>query len=214
MHDTRALMVDTFCTVLLAQADSHHLHQAALIPSTERSMRLNAVKQDDAVCLRRIFVHIDRLLAHTGQTNLHGLHRAFDRATHILLGNAIVGEDLGLTFGGCTAVAAHGRHDIRLGSLGFDEVNNRACHQRIVVDATAAAGDGNTHARLDLAAQRLARQFLLHRFRDLILRNVRAVKHLSNLDHFRYRHVFDQISNCFQEKILLPHTCSTYIIAF
>ena len=51
MHDPGALVMDALRPVLLAQADGHHLHQAALIAAAERGMRLDPVEQDDAIRL-------------------------------------------------------------------------------------------------------------------------------------------------------------------
>ena len=198
MHDRRALVMDALCTVLLAQTNGHHLHQAALVATTERSMGLDAVKQDDTVGLHGVLVHENRLLADAGQANLYGLHRALDRAAHVFLGDAVVLQNLGLAFCRCATMAAHSCNDVRLCALGLDKVYDCACHHSVMVDAAAAAGDCDAHARLNLTAQRLAGQFVLNGLDNLVLRDVCVVKHLANLHHLRYRYVLNQIGNGFQ----------------
>ena len=87
-------MVDALGAFLLSKADGHHLHQAAFIGAAERGVGLDAVEEDDPVCLRGVFVHKHRLMAHTGNADLNSFHGVFHRTAHGFFGNAIVLEDL------------------------------------------------------------------------------------------------------------------------
>ena len=50
-----------------------------------------------------------------------------------------------------------------------------------MVDAAAAAGDCDVHTRLDLAAQRLAGQFILNGLDNLVLRDVCVARNTSRI---------------------------------
>ena len=148
-------------------------------------------------------------MAHAGKADLHGLHRTFDRAAHVFLCDAVVGKDLGLSLRSCSAVAAHRGDDIGFRPLGFDKIHNRTRHNGIVADAAAAAGDGDLHAGLDLAAQRLAGQLSLDGSGDFLLGDMGAVKYFTDFDHFGDRDILNQVGNNFHSKILLPRFLSS-----
>ena len=218
VHDGRALVMDALSALLLAKANGHHLHEAALIGAPERGVGLDAVVEDDAVGLRGVFVDVHRLVTHAGNADLHGLHGALDGAAHVLLGNAVVLEDLGLALGGGAAVAAHGRHDIGLGPLGLDKVHDGPGHNGVVVDAPAAAGNGDLLTRLDLAADLRAIQLPGDDAGNIALRDAGLVEVLANLDHLGDRCVFDQVGNGFHVLLLSRrrrrHIVSTSIQIF
>ena len=108
-----------------------------------------------------------------------------------LPGVSIVLENLKLTLGGSAAVAAHGCHDERLSPLGLDEVHNGTGHQGVVIDAAAAAGDGNFLAGLNLAADLGPVQFPDDGAGNVAFGNAGFVEILADLDHFGNRSVFD-----------------------
>ena len=196
-------MVDALGALLLAQADGHHLHQAALVGAPEGGVGLDAVEEDDAVRLRGVLVNEHRLVADAGDADLDGLHGALDGAAHGLLGDAVVLQDLGLALGGGTAVAAHGGHDVGLGALGLDEVHDGPGHQGVVVDAAAAAGDGDFLAGLDLAADLGAVQLPDDDAGDVALGDAGFVKVLADLDHAGNGGVFDEVGNGLHISFLL-----------
>ena len=218
MHDGRALMMDALSALLLAKADGHHLHQAAFIGAAEGGVGLDAVVEDDAVSLRGILIHIYRLMTYAGNADLHRLHGAFHGAAHGLLRNAVILEDLELALGGSAAVAAHSRHNVRLGALGLDKVHNGTGHHGIVIDAAAAAGNGDLLTGLDLAADLRAIQLPGDDAGNIALRDAGLVEVLANLDHLGDRCVFDQVGNGFHVLLLSRrrrrHIVSTSIQIF
>ena len=209
VHDGGALVMDALGAVLLAQADGHHLHQAALIGAAEGGVGLDTVEENDAVRLRGVLIDKDRLMAYAGKADLHRLHGALDGAAHGLLGDAVVLEDLGLALGGGAAVAAHGGHDVGLGTLGLDEVHDGPGHGGVVVDAAAAAGDGNLLAGLDLAADLGAVKLPGDNAGDLLRRNMRIIELLAHLHHLGDGGVLNQSGNGFHEHILLLRDAHT-----
>ena len=218
VHDAGALMMDALSALLLAKANGHHLHQAAFIGATEGGVGLDAVEEDDTVGFRGILIHIYRLMTHTGNADLHRLHGAFHGAAHGLLRNAVILEDLKLAFGSSAAVTAHSRHNVRLGTLGLDKVYNGTGHHSIVIDAAAAAGNGDLLAGLDLAADLGAIQLPGDDTGNITFRNAGLVEVLADLDHFGDRCVFDQVGNSFHVLLLSRrrrrHIISTIIQIF
>ena len=77
--------------------------------------------------------------------------------------NAIVRQHIGLAFGGCAAVAAHGGEDERAGALRFPVIHGRARDGRDIRNAPAADADRDSgpgvHARSELARGQLAQNF-------------------------------------------------------
>ena len=210
--------MDALSALLLAKANGHHLHQAAFIGATEGGMGLDAVVEDDAVSLRGILIHVYRLMAHTGNADLNRFHGAFHGAAHGLLRNAVILEDLKLALSGSAAVTAHSRHNVRLGALGLDKVHNGTGHHSIVIDAAAAASNGDLLTGLDLAADLRAIQLPGEDAGNITLRNTGLVEVLANLDHFGDRCVFDQVGNGFHVLLLSRrrrrHIISTIIQIF
>ena len=194
--------MDALGALLLAQANGHHLHQAAFIGTAEGGMGLDAVEEDDAVRLRGVLVHEHRLVTHAGNADLHRLHGTLHRAAHGFLSDAVVLEDLELTLGGGAAVAAHSRHNVRLGAFGFDKIHNGAGHQGIVVDAAAAAGNGDLLAGLDLAADLGAVQFPGDNAGNVTFGDAGLVKVLADLDHLGDGSVLDEVGNGFHVLLL------------
>ena len=208
VHDGGALMMDALGAFLLAQADGHHLHQAALIGAAEGGVGLDAVEEDNAVRLGGVLVDEYRLVADTGDADLDRLHGALDGAAHGLFGNAVIPENLGLALGGGTAVAAHSGHNVGLSALGLDEVHDGSGHQGVVVDAAAAAGNGDLLAGLNLAAQVLPVQLLSDDGGNLALQDTGLVKILPDLYHPRNGGVLDKVCDCFHIISSLHNRCS------
>ena len=161
-------------------------------------MGLNPVEQQDSVGLGCVLVHINRLSAHTGQPHLYRLHGTLDGTPHRLFGDTVVGQNLGLAFGGGAAVAAHRGDDIGFSLLGLDKVHHSASHNSVMMDPPATTGNGDFHARLDLAAQGLPGQFQGHSGCDIRFGDMGVVKHLTYLDHLWHGYILDKISNGFQ----------------
>ena len=92
-------------------------------------------------------------------------------------------------------MAAHGRHDIGRGPLGLDKVHDGPGHNGVVVDAPAAAGNGDLLAGQNLAADLRAVQ--LPGDSDVFFRDVGIVIDLPDLDHLGNGRVFNEISNRF-----------------
>ena len=203
VHDGGALVMDALGALLLAKANGHHLHQAALVGAPEGGVGLDAVEEDDAVRLRGVLVDEHRLVTDAGDADLDRLHGALDGAAHGLLGNAVVLENLGLTLGGGAAVAAHGGHDVGFGALGLDEVHDSTGHQGVVVDAAAAAGNGDLLAGLDLAADLGTVQLFDDDAGDVAFRDAGLVKVLADLDHAGNGGVFDEVGNGLHISFLL-----------
>ena len=152
VHNRRTLVMNALGTLLLAQSYGHHLHQAALVRTSERSMRLNAVKQDNAICLGRILIHKYRLMTDTGNAYLHRFHRALYRATHRLFRYAVIAQNLKLTLGGRAAMAAHRRYDERLCALRFYKIHDGPRHHPVVIDTATATSNRNLLTGFDLSA--------------------------------------------------------------
>ena len=100
---------------VLAQADEHHLHQAAFDVADEAGVRLDAADDQHVVGLEGVLVEVDRK-AFGRLADDDRLHARADRAAAELLGDAVAFEQLALPFGRAAAVAAHRRHDERLGA--------------------------------------------------------------------------------------------------
>ena len=140
-------------TDLLAEADGHHFHDAALKGPAERRVRLDAAVDDDAVRLGRVFVdeHVHAVGVDTDLLDLHGRE---DRAADGLLRHAVAGEHGALTLGGRAAVTAHCRNDERVRAAALDEVRDRFRDDRDIGHTARADRDGDAHAGTDLARVR------------------------------------------------------------
>ena len=100
----------------LAEADRHHLEQAAFDLAGEIGVPLDAADEHDAVGFVGVPIH-EGFDAVGGLAERDHFQLADHRAAHGGLGDAVVGEHVGLTLGGGGAVAAHGRKDEGLHAL-------------------------------------------------------------------------------------------------
>ena len=115
-------------------------------------MRLDAVADQHVIGLEGQAVEVDRKpLGRAADDDR--FHAGADRAADELLGDAVGLEELPLSFGGAAAVAAHGRHDERLGAQALEVFDDRPDDRGDIGDAAAAGGDGHALARPDLLAQ-------------------------------------------------------------
>src|SRR5262249_17798659 len=137
---------------VLAQADEHHLEQAALDGPVEGGVRLDACDDADVVGLAGVLVEVDRV-ALAGRADLDDLHRRLDGRADGLLGDAVALDDLALPLGGAAAVAAHGGHEEGFGAEGLQVVGDGAEDEGDVGDAAAAGGERDGVAGLDAALQ-------------------------------------------------------------
>ncbi len=134
-------MIDA-SAIVLAQADEHHLHQAAFDIADEAGMRLDAVADDDVIGVEGVLIEVDGK-ALGGFADDHRVHAGPNRAPAKRFGDAVAGQDANLLLGGSAAVAAHGRHDERLTAQAPHVPNDFSEHQGDVGDAAAAGGDGD-----------------------------------------------------------------------
>ena len=111
----------------LAQADRHHFEQAALDLPREVRVPFHAVDEHDTVGVIGGLVH-ECLDAISRASKGNDFELADDRASHLALINAVMGENVGLTLRRRRSVAAHGREDERLRLLGSS--NNRQSPSR------------------------------------------------------------------------------------
>ena len=100
---------------VLAQADQHHLHQARFDIADEIRVRLDAADDQHVIGAEGVLVEMDRK-AFRRLADDDRLHARPDRAAAIRLGDAVAFDQLALPFGRAAAVAAHRRHDERLGA--------------------------------------------------------------------------------------------------
>ena len=173
---------------LLAQPDRKHLGQPAFVRRAERSMRLDPVEQDNPIGGIGMAVHPHRH-AVVEHADLIGLHRRADFATEALFGHAQFRQQRGLPLCGGAAVAAHGGHDKGMRPARADLGHDGGQQFRQLRQPAAACGDGDGHARLDLA-----RAIGLHR---LCHGGARVVdlgcgKGLTAKRHARQRRILDQ----------------------
>ena len=94
---------------VFAQADEHHLVQAALDLADEVCVRFDAADDGDVVGFIGVFVE-EYGNAVFGLADLHRFHRCLDRRAGIFLGDAIAFDDGLLSLGDTAAVAAHCRN--------------------------------------------------------------------------------------------------------
>ena len=172
-----------FCSLLLAHTDDCHLTHTALVRAAECSVSLDTAAQDNTVCLICIFVHIDRLSI-VQSANFHGIHGGLDGAAQEIFGYTIAGEDLHLSFCGCTAMASHGREYEGFCATIFNKINDCLCNDRNICHTAAAAGDGNMHSRTDALPQFRSIQLLIYDTGNLFHCIMTVVKQLFNLYHF------------------------------
>ena len=132
----------------LAQPHGQHLEQPALPLGAKRGVGLDAVDDQNAVGLRGEAVEEDRHAV--GRfADLHGLHVALDGQAQRRRPQPVALQHLALAFGRAAAVAAHGRHQERLGATRSDGVDQRGDDRLDAADAAAAHADGNALSRLD-----------------------------------------------------------------
>ena len=112
LHQSETVRVQHSCAFLLAEADAHHLADAAFIRPAERRVRLYAADHEDSVGLRGVTVAIDGLAVFR-RTQHDGFHRRADLTAHRFFGNSERRDYGFLSLGRRSAMAAHSRHDER-----------------------------------------------------------------------------------------------------
>ena len=115
--------------------------------------------------------------------DLDDVHRRFDRAAHCAFGDAISGQDLGLSFGCASAVRSHCGYDIGNGTNGFHFFDDGFDDGVDVGNAAAARGYGNGLTGFDHRTGIDSGDFLAHSTGDVI--DARSVKVLANAEHLR-----------------------------
>ena len=111
------------CPNLFSQSNGHHFHDAALIRPPEIGMRLNPAAYNDTVCPSRILVnqYVPSILS---TSYFHNIHAGLDGAAHCLLGNPKGTQYGALPLTRGASVAAHGRHNKRIGAFASYKCNN------------------------------------------------------------------------------------------
>jgi hypothetical protein len=124
--------------------------------------------------------------------DLDDIHRRFDRATHGAFGDAISGQDLGLSLGCTSTVRSHCGYDIGNSANGFHFFDDGFDDGVDVGDAAAACGYGDGLTGFDHRTGVDFGDFIAHGASDVI--DARGVEVLSNAEHLRVsRHV---LSSC------------------
>ena len=136
---------------VLAQADEHHLVQAALDFADKVGVWLDAANDGHVVGFERVFVEKDRD-AILGRAHLYGLHGRLDGRAGVLLGDAVAFDDSLLCLGDAAGVAAHGGDEEGLEAEGLELGHETFDHKRDIGNATAADGDGDGLAGIDFGA--------------------------------------------------------------
>ena len=179
-HVLKAQDVGHLRPLLLRQTNGGHLGQTALDGSPEGCMTLHPVEQDDPIALIGVLVYVHRQAPVAGP-NLHHLHGGEDGRVHGLLGDAVVVQDLPLTFGGGAAVAAHSGDQDGLAPPGPDEITGCADQQGVFVHPPAPAGDRDPLAGLDVQSPLL--QLRHQHFPDVL--QLPVLELLPDLDDIR-----------------------------
>ena len=140
-------MID-FGSFVLAQADEHHLHQAAFDIADEIGVRLDPIADQHVVGAEGMAIEMDvETLGRLADDDR--LHAGANRTAAERFGHAVRLEHRALALGRAAAVAAHGRHDERLGAQALERVDNGLGDHVDVGDAAAAHGDGHALPGLD-----------------------------------------------------------------
>ena len=98
---------------MFAQADEHHLHQAALDVADEPCVRFDPPAHEHVIGLRGVAIEMHRETLGRAAHH-HGFHAGSDRAAAGVRCDAVRFQYPPLAFGGAASMAAHGRHDERL----------------------------------------------------------------------------------------------------
>ena len=144
-------------------------------------MGLHAIHDDDVIGLGGVPIEVDGH-AEIRCADLYDVHGRPDRTAHGLLVDAVSVQDGGLAFGGASAVAAHGGHDVRLGSKVFDGIYGGLDDSIDIGDPTASRGDRHGMAGLDLAAGIELVDFGANGTIDFV--TARGIEDLSQSEHF------------------------------
>ena len=136
---------------VLAQADEHHLVQAAFDFADKVGVWLDAANDGHVVGFERVLVEKDGDAVFS-RAHLYGLHGRLDRCASVLLGDAVAFDDSLLRLGDAAAVAAHGRNEEGLEAEGFELGHETFDHQRDIGNAATADGDGDGLAGIDFGA--------------------------------------------------------------
>ena len=177
VHD-RAVI--DFCTFVFAQADQHHLHQAAFDVADETRVWFDSPTNDDMVGFRGVLVEVNRK-SFLGIADDDRFHAGANFAAAEFFRHAIRFNHFALTFRGSAAVAAH-RWDEEWNATALFDVVGDAFDDDVDVGNAAAAGrDGDGFAGFDLVAQREAGELRFDLGWDVI--DARAFERLANAEH-------------------------------
>lgn len=122
---------------VLAQADHHHLEQAALDGAVKTGVRLDAGHDADVIGFGGESIQHYRI-AFVGCSQGNHVHRGADGGADGLFGDAVAFEDASLAVGRAAAVAAHRGDEKGAGAEFFQEGGRFPQDERDVGDAAAA----------------------------------------------------------------------------
>ena len=176
--------------VLLTQTDGQHLHDAAFKGAVEVRMGLNAGHRHNIVTgeCKGIQTHIQSL---GRNAHLLGLHGSMDLAAAGLFRNAVVVQNGTLAFCSRTTMAAHGRHDIRLGADALEFLGKGPQDQHTVGNLTAGSRETNRAAGLNPVQSALALERVAHSLRYIL--NMGIVHLICDFVKLRDLNVLEQI---------------------
>ncbi len=142
-----------------AEADGHHLEEAAFERAHEIGMPFDAGEEENAIGIEGGFVHegFDAFGRFADGDDFEGTD---DRDAHGGFVDAVVGEHVRLAFGSGCAVAAHRGNNEGLRALLFPEVDGGFGDAGNVGNAAAADTDGDACAFGDVHGDVGRRQFL------------------------------------------------------
>ena len=183
-------MVDSG-TVVLAQPDQHHFHEAAFDFSREERMGLHPIADHHVVGLVGLLVEMDRE-ALGGPADLHGIHAGPDGAAAEGLGYSVGLKDIALSPGGCAAVAAHGRDDEGAGAELPEMPHGGLEYAADVGDPSASGGNGHCLAGPDPLPQGKTRKLGLDGGGNLC--QLGSLEALPDAEHLReFSHLVERL---------------------
>ena len=173
---------------MFAQANEHHLHQAALDVAHKVGVRLDAAHHHYVVGLVGKTVEVDgnplRRFANNDR-----LHRGANGAAQKRLGHAVAFHDRPLAFRRAATMAAHGRDNERFGPQRFEVIDDTLDDDVDVGYAAAAGRDRHIAVGLDLLGKIEPTQLGLDRGGDIVhalgLKLLPHAKHLGIVGHYR-----------------------------
>ncbi len=135
-----------------AEADRHHLEEAAFDFAREIGVPFDAADQENAGGIEGVAIH-EGLDSIRRAAERNHVERTDDRASHGGFVDSEMIEHGGLAFGVRGSVAAHGGEEERLEAARFPEIDDVADDGGEVGDASAADADGDARSGREIGAE-------------------------------------------------------------